>query len=101
MYRLSKLNKFKVGIGDTKIIQFHHSSLKEFLRKFLWYGKGDAEFVKKYPHKIFSILFHQIIRYPLIYPLKAILKFKFRSVVYFISMGLIRFWALSTYVFKK
>ena len=101
IYRLSKLKKFKIGIGNTKIIQFHHANISDYFKKFLWYGHGDAEFVIKYPHKIFSILFHQLIRYTLLYPIKGILKLKFKSVIFFVCMGLTRFLGLATYVIKK
>ncbi len=101
MYRLSKIKKFRYGIGKTKIIQDHDPSIYSFVKKFLWYGYGDAEFIKKHPKKIFSILFHQLIRYPLIYSIRAIFKFKFKSIIYFCLQGYIRFVGLISYLIIK
>ena len=102
IFRLSKLKEFKYGIGNTKITQDHDSNLNSYIKKFLWYGRGDAEFVQKYPHKIFSILFHQLVRYPLLYPLKGISKLQFKSIIYFCLQGYFRFIGLFFYfVFKN
>jgi glycosyltransferase involved in cell wall biosynthesis len=48
IYNLKKKN-FVFGIGHTKISQDHSGRLKDYLKKFLWYGKGDGEFIKKNP----------------------------------------------------
>lgn len=100
-YRLQKLKKFNYGIGETKIRQHHHNNLKDYFLKFFWYGRGDAEFVIKYPQKIFSILFHQLIRYPLIYSIRAIFRNKMKSVFFTISMGVIRFFSMCINIFYR
>ncbi len=97
IYRINKLKKFKIGIGDTKISQFHEGNIIDFFKKFIWYGHGDAEFVKKYPYKIFSILFHQLFRYLIIFPMKSFIKLKFRAPIFFMLAGIIRFYGLITY----
>ena len=33
--------------------------MKDFIKKYLWYGKGDAQFVMKHPERFFSIIKHQ------------------------------------------
>lgn len=101
IYRLSNLKKFNYGIGETKITQFHHNTLKDYLKKFIWYGRGDAEFVIKYPNRVFSILFHQLIRYPIIYSIKSLLRFKLKAPFFISAMGFIRFFSMNYYVIIK
>tara|TARA_B100000575_G_C23141244_1_gene664194 strand:+ start:969 stop:1796 length:828 start_codon:yes stop_codon:yes gene_type:complete len=101
IYRLYSNTKYKFGIGKTKIFQFHNPLLKDYISKFIWYGYGDGEFVNKYPYKFGSILYHQLIRYVLIYPLKAIYYYKFKGALFFILQGLIRFYGLIRYFFIK
>lgn len=93
-YRLDRVNKFNYGVGETKIKQHHHNNLKDYFSKFIWYGNGDAEFVLKYPQKIFSIIFHQLVRYPIIYSIRAIFKNKMKSIFFTASMGIIRFFSM-------
>ncbi len=101
MYRLFKLKKFRFGIGNTKIIQDHNANLSDYIKKFLWYGHGDGEFVKKNPERFFSILYHQLVRYCLIYPIKAIFKLKLKSIIFFVLIGLLRFIGMLKYLFKN
>jgi len=101
IYRLSNLKKFKYGIGQTKIIQDHNSSLIDYVKKFLWYGHGDAEFILKHPKKLPSILFHQLIRYPIIYSLMGLKLFKFKVILFFCCQGYFRFFGLVYFFVRK
>jgi glycosyltransferase involved in cell wall biosynthesis len=100
IYRLSKLGKFKFGTGDTKIRQLHSTSFNSYIKKFIWYGKGDGQFCIKNKSRAFSMLFHLCIRYPIIYSLKAVVKGKFKVVPYFIIQGWTRFYGLLTEIIK-
>ena len=91
IYRLKKDTNFKIGIGRTKILQEHKSSITSYLKKFWWYGKGDYEFIKNYPSRSLSHIYHLIVRYPIIYPIKSVLNFKFIAPIYLILNGLVRF----------
>jgi len=90
IFRLSKLNKFKIGIGKTTIMQLHYSSFKSYLKKFFWYGKGDGEFCIKHKDRTYSMFYHLLFRYPILYPIKAIKEKCFRAVPFFILQGLTR-----------
>lgn len=98
IYRLYKLKKFNYGIGNTKIIQHHHNSLRDYFNKFTWYGRGDAEFVTKYPNRIFIIIFHQLIRYPILYTIRSLLRFKLKAPLFTSFMGFIRFLSMNYYI---
>lgn len=100
-YRLSKHKGIKMGIGDTVISQDHHSSFLDYIRKFLWYGKGDGEFCVKNPERTRSMLFHLAIRYPILHPLKAIMRGKFKAVPFFICQGILRLFSLLIQVIKS
>jgi glycosyltransferase involved in cell wall biosynthesis len=101
IYRLSNLKKFKYGIGQTKITQDHNSSFIDYVKKFLWYGRGDAEFILKHPKKIFSILFHQLIRYPIIYSAKGLISLKLKPVLFFCFQGYFRFFGCIFFFINK
>ena len=99
-YRLHKKGKNKFGIGLTKIDCYHDPSFISYIKKFYWYGKGDAEFCFKYKNKILSMSYHLIIRYMFIYSLKAIVSLKLIAIPYFIIQGLIRVISLYLNLFK-
>ena len=99
-YRLSKFPELRFGVGRTKIRQYHFADFKTYVRKFQWYGKGDGEFCRKHPGRMPSMLFHLLIRYPLIHSWKAIWHGKFNAVPFFILQGAMRFWGLAMYFLK-
>lgn len=102
IYRLSKVvPKIKYGIGRTKISQLHFADLNTFLKKFSWYGKGDGEFCHKNPERAFSMIFHLLVRYPIFYPIKSIVKGKFLVVPFFIIQGYARFFGLVKYFLRS
>ena len=94
IYRLSKIKGIKFGIGNSKIKQLHFGSLSNYLRKFKWYGIGDSEFCRKHPQRAFSMFFHLLIRYPIIYPIKSLIKRRYRAIPFFILQGYVRFYGL-------
>lgn len=96
-YKLSKVPEIKMGIGRTYIRQYHFASLGTYLRKFLWYGRGDGEFCKKNPERTASMLFHLLLRYPFIYSFKAIRAGQFNAVPFFVLQGSVRFIGLLKY----
>jgi glycosyltransferase involved in cell wall biosynthesis len=96
-YRLSAYSQFRFGVGDARIRQLHYPGLWSYLRKFLWYGYGDGEFARKHPSRAPSMLFHQLVRYPFLYPAKAVTSGKFRAIPFFFLQGFIRFAGLVIY----
>jgi glycosyltransferase involved in cell wall biosynthesis len=101
-YRLSKIPEIRMGIGRTRIRQYHFADLGTYLRKFLWYGKGDGEFCRKNPERMPSMFFHLLIRYPFIYPFKAIRAARFNAIPFFVLQGSVRFIGLAKYfIFPK
>ena len=100
IYRLSKFPDIKIGIGHTKIKQYHFSDFKTYLHKFRWYGKGDGEFCLKNPNRAFSMIYHLLIRYPVIYAIKSLSKGQFKAVPFFIMQGFVRFYGLVEFLCK-
>jgi len=94
IYRLSKIKTIKIGIGETKIKQLHFGSFLDYKKKFKWYGIGDSEFCRKHPNRSFSMLYHLLIRYPILYSAKAFFKGRFKVIPFFILQGYIRFYWL-------
>lgn len=94
-YRLSKVPGIHMGVGDTIIQQYHYATFSEFMKKFKWYGKGDGEFCFKHPERARSMIFHLLIRYPILHSLKALRMHKFRSIPFFIIQGNVRFYSAS------
>lgn len=90
-YRLSKFPEIRLAVGRTKISQYHFADFYAYVKKFKWYGKGDGEFCRKYPRRMPSMIFHLLIRYPILYPLTAIKKGKIRAIPFFILEGTMRF----------
>lgn len=99
-YRLSKYPDIRIGVGETKIRQYHFSNFKTYISKFLWYGKGDGEFCRKHPERAPSMIFHLLIRYPIIHTWSAICKGRPRAIPFLILQGYVRFIGLVKYFFK-
>jgi glycosyltransferase involved in cell wall biosynthesis len=90
-YRLTRDTAFRIAVGTTFIECRHDPRLRDYLAKFRWYGIGDGQFMASHPERRRSMLFHLLVRYPLIHPLRAVLTGKFRAAPYAIVQGLTRF----------
>ncbi len=97
MYRLSKFPQIRIGVGPTKIRQYHFSDFRTYVKKFQWYGKGDGQFCRKHPERAPSMIFHLLIRYPFVYSWRAIRAGKFYAIPFFVMQGLLRFVGLVRY----
>jgi glycosyltransferase involved in cell wall biosynthesis len=99
-YRLSKIPKIRVGLGSTKIRQYHFSSLGTYIKKFQWYGKGDGEFCRKHPERMPSIFYHLIVRYPIIYSYGALRAKYYKAIPFCILQGVMRFVGMIRYFLR-
>lgn len=93
-YRLHRDTDYRMGIGSLTIAQAHEGSWKSYRRKFAWYGAGDGQFCRTHPERRASMWFHLLIRYPLVYPWRALAARKPRAAIYAVAQGLVRFRAL-------
>lgn len=101
IYRLSLLPNIKYGIGKTKIAQLHTADFKEYIRKFKWYGIGDGEFCIKHRNRAFSMWFHLLVRYPIIYPIRAMIHGKIYAAGYCFIQGVVRArWMIYTIIYN-
>jgi hypothetical protein len=91
MFRLHRDTDFTTATAATFIECRHDPRLRDYLAKFRWYGIGDGQFMASHPERRRSMLFHLLVRYPLIHPLRAVLTGKFRAAPYAIVQGLTRF----------
>ena len=98
-YRLEKAG-YKLGVGSALIKQVHRASFKEFVRKWIWYGSGDAEFVRRHPNRFISILYHQIGNYAIKKSFISITKGKPKFVFFFVSAGLLRTFGMTKSLFR-
>ncbi len=89
-YRLSKIKGYRFGSGRTRVMQEHFSSFADYVKKFSWYGIGDAEFCRKHPSRAPSMFFHLFVRYPIIRSSLALFKGKNRAILYFVLCGYVR-----------
>jgi len=96
-YRLSKFPSLRLGVGHTKIRQYHFADFHTYVKKFKWYGKGDGEFCRKHPERMPSMVFHLLVRYPILHSLTAIRHGRLRAVPFFVLQGVMRFWGLMKY----
>ena len=98
-YRLTQKG-FRLGICSAVIKQEHRSSFKGFIKKLIWYGKGDAQFVYKHPERIFHMLKHHYYNYPVKKSFYAIKNLKFQVIPFFILYGLVRNLSFLKEIFK-
>lgn len=89
-YRLFKKG-YLFGSSSAKILNIHRSTLWQYVKKYLWYGKGDAQFILVHPHKLLSILTHQLFNYPIKYSIISLLRFDVFPIPFMIVAGVLRF----------
>ena len=78
--------------GSSGIVyHVHRSSFKQYVKKYLWYGKGDAQFVISHPERFFSIIKHQLFNYPIKFSMISILKLNLYPVPFMFMSGILRF----------
>jgi glycosyltransferase involved in cell wall biosynthesis len=87
MYRLHRDTGYRVGIGRTVVPQDHEPGFGSYVRKWRWYGRGDGEFMRKHRERRRSMLFHLLIRYPLVYPVRAVRRGRPRAIPYAVLQG--------------
>lgn len=92
--RRMEIAGFRQGIGTGVAYRNHSNTLTEVLMKFRKYGRGDAHFIYKYPEKRFEMIFHTLIRYPIIRGGKVIIRAKPQYFPYFLLCGWVRFFYL-------
>jgi glycosyltransferase involved in cell wall biosynthesis len=97
VYRLSQQKELRFGVGKTKIRHLHFPELKTYLKKFMWYGHMDGEFVHKHPQRAHVHLFHLLIRYPIVYSGRALRCGRLRAIPFFVLQGIVRFVGLVLY----
>ena len=89
-YRIYK--KGYLFSGSKAIIKHvHRSSFAEYFKKYIWYGKGDAQFVQKHPERFLSIIKHQLFNYPIKFSFYAILRNRAIYIPFMIFAGYLRF----------
>ena len=89
-YRISTQSDYKLAVGSTLVTQNHSPALADYIKKFLWYGRGDGEFMVKYPARRRSMLFHLLLRYPVIFGARLILRGHFGASVLSALQGFTR-----------
>ena len=85
-YRLIKAG-YKLGVGTPIVYQEHRTDFKTFTKKWIWYGKGDAQFAFKHPERALSILKHELFNYPIKKSFIALKQRKIKAIPFFILAG--------------
>lgn len=82
---------YKQGIGHGVAYRVHPMSLKENI--FIWkaYGRGDANIARRYPHKKWAIIRHDLYEYPIKRSWLLIKNGVGKYCGFTIGMGLVRF----------
>lgn len=82
-------------------LRIHDSKFKDYYKKIKRYGIGDAMFVKKFPERYKSILFHLLINYPIKKSWYLIKNYKVQYIPFMLFMGFGRFYYMSKYLLTK
>jgi glycosyltransferase involved in cell wall biosynthesis len=85
--RIVDTGRFTFGVGRTVVPQEHHAAFSDYLSKFRWYGRRDAEFIRTHSDRAHSMLFHLFFRYPVWRPVKSVLMGRPRAALYFWVCG--------------
>lgn len=90
---------YKIGVQGPCVMQIHEPGFNSYVRKFIWYGKGDAEFCRTHPLRTaLKHLFHLSVRYPFLYPLRAIHNGAISAIPFLVLQGTTRFIVCLLYI---
>ncbi len=89
-YRLKKKGLI-CGGSSVYVYNSYRQNFSQYLKKFLWYGKGDAQLIMIYPNILLSLIKHQLFNYPIKYSVISLAKFEIFPIPFFIFTGYIRF----------
>tara|TARA_Y100001970_G_C14226807_1_gene856180 strand:- start:110 stop:961 length:852 start_codon:yes stop_codon:yes gene_type:complete len=92
---------FIFGGSSATIKHVHRKDFSSYLKKYLWYGKGDAQFIIKHPERFFSILKHQLFNYPIKFSIISITKRQIFPIPFMIISGLLRFIGMIIEIISK
>ena len=82
--------------GEREIRQLHFAGFSTYVKKFLWYGKGDGEFCRKHPERMPSMIFHLLVSVSVPALLEGHLRpANFVRFHFFVLQGVCRFTGLS------
>ncbi len=87
-------NSYKQGIGTGITRRRQTRTFGATIKKFIKYGRGDARIIYKYPFKAKALIFHLLIRYPLIRGFDAIKRGKIKYYPFYFLYGWIRILSL-------
>jgi hypothetical protein len=65
-----------------------------YWKKFRWYGRGDGQFCIKNPERAPSMVYHLLVRYPIVYSVRGMRAGKLKAVPFFMLQGWLRFASL-------
>lgn len=88
IYRLRQTTDLKVGVVPVVVEQLHDDRFKDYIKKFLWYGKGDWEFVRHYPNRALAHLWHISFRHIVIRSLASAVRLRWKSAIFVVVMGM-------------
>lgn len=100
-YRLHKSGEVWFGVGRTKIYQEHHAGACDYYKKFRFYGRRDAGFCLKHPQRAWSMFLHLMVTYPVLRPVRALARGKWRGALYFWFCGGVRLSAMLGRLFDE
>lgn len=90
LYRIARDTDLRVGIGRAVVTTVHAPALRDYLDKWRWYGTADGAFMAAHPERRASMLYHLLVRYPIVHPFRAALAGRWRAIPYAILQGLTR-----------
>jgi len=79
------------GIGTGVAWRMDDLTFRQLCGKLNKYGRGDARIIKKYPWKKWEIIYHQLVRYPIVRGLKAVRRGDGKYLPYYVLCGWVRF----------
>ena len=89
-YRMTLIPDLRFGIAACRVTQVHFPAFSDYVEKFRWYGRMDAAFCTKHPERASNTIFHLVVRYPILRPIKAILTGRFLAPFWFWLAAVVR-----------
>lgn len=88
VYRLCRETEFRIGVLPVVVEQLHDAGVRDYLRKFLWYGQGDWEFIVNFPRRAPAHIWHISVRHIAVRFARSAIQRRYRCAIFVLLMGI-------------
>jgi glycosyltransferase involved in cell wall biosynthesis len=91
----------KFRISGPTVEQIHRADIRNYIKKFMWYGKGDGEYMLEFPDRRWSMIYHLLFRYPVIYGIRMLANRSLNGLIFVNLQGIVRMFSAARVLMRS